>query len=145
MSDHLYLEFPAMVAGNTYSINLTVTDDVGAAVDISGAAFWLTLKYSPAQSDDQAELQYQVTAPADANSVAGRMSIKVPAATTASVDPGSYYADVQMKDTSDEVFTVAGGQIQAMSRVTQGLTPLPEANLTILQTFTYTSFTVEAA
>lgn len=145
MSDHLYLEFPPMVAGNTYAIDLTVVDNAGAAVDISGAAFWLTLKLAQTQSDEQAELQYQVTAPANATSVSGVLKLKVPAATTAPVDAGSYYVDVQMKDASDDVFTVAGGTIPVMSRVTQGLTPAPETSLTVIQSFVYSAFTVESA
>lgn len=145
MSEHLYLEFPPMVAGNTYAIDLTVVDNAGAAVDIAGAAFWLTLKFTPTQSDDQAELQYQVTAPSNATSVSGVLKLKVPAATTAPVDPGSYYVDVQMKDASDDVFTVAGGTIQVASRVTQGLTPDPDSSFTVIQSFVYNSFTVESA
>ena len=80
--------------GDTLNLTLTFTDKVtGAAVDVTGMEFWLTLKSSP-DDPDPGVMQVRYTAPAGADATAGAVKMTATSADTA-ITPGTYYYGIQ--------------------------------------------------
>ena len=87
---------PNFYRGDTLKISAEFTEDDGTVIDITGWIFFVTLKSDPEADDDDAELEYEVTAPANADSEAGQIILDIPYTLTAPLIPNTlYYMDIQ--------------------------------------------------
>jgi len=85
------------------TINLTVKDSDGVAIDITGYKFWLTAKSNPTDSDADAAIQKTVTSHSDpTNGITAIVLTK----TDTDIDVGTYAYDIQMRDTNDKITTL---------------------------------------
>lgn len=82
--------------------------DFGTANNITGFEFWLTLKQDFEQTDAQAVLQVSTVAGDDTadDPTHGIAYIRIPAATTKTIDPNSYLYDLQVKTSTGLVQTI---------------------------------------
>ena len=90
--------------GDTYGDEITVTDSAGAAINITGYTFVLTLDPSKTPSDATANL-YAITGTI-LDAPAGRVEF-APTAMQADQTPGTYYYDIQMVDGASRKRTIA--------------------------------------
>lgn len=140
--DHLNLVFPGMVAGNSYPLSITITDDDGNEQNAAGCQLWLTVKTDLNDSDAEAVLQYEYLVPDDADTQVGKVAFKVPASETKDIAATRYYVDVQVLDLNSDVFTVAGGSVTVTERVTKALAAVPEVVSIVTEVLTYSDFEV---
>ena len=90
--------------GDTIKIKL----DYGTSVDLTGFKFWLTLKRSYRDTDENAAMQvvttagdYELDEP-----TRGIVYIVVPYTVTDLIEAGSYYYDIQELSSADEIRTI---------------------------------------
>lgn len=90
---------PDMRQGDDYNVKLVINDTTGAAKNITGYKFWLTLKASISDADAAAALQFSTTAGDNVNDnlLNGICYLAVPAAMTKLVPPGDYRYDIQQR------------------------------------------------
>ena len=81
-----------IVRGDTEDITVTMKDNDGNALDLTGATVWFTAKRHLNDSDAQAIIQKQVTS--HTNAVAGETVISLTSGDTAK--SGIYYYDIQV-------------------------------------------------
>lgn len=100
--------------GDTFTINMTVSDSLGAAEDITDWFFWMTLKTSKTIVDGSASFQQQgsIVVPAS-----GTVQFVIPAESTALL-AGTYYYDLQYRDASENIKTIDSGVITFLKDVT---------------------------
>lgn len=101
--------------GDTYAIELSVTDSSGTAVDISGYSFLLTVdpeKY-PASSDNNL---FQLTGTIT-SALSGTVEFSPSAANTDAV--GTYYYDIQMTDSGGLISTLDSGKFKLVQDITK--------------------------
>ncbi len=79
--------------GNSAAFTIEVRDSAGAAIDVTGDKFYLTIKEHPEADDDTAQVQVAVVAPAGAESAAGDVPITVLANDTDGATAGTYHYD----------------------------------------------------
>lgn len=92
--------------GDDYTFIITVQDSAGAAIDITGASFLLTIdpqKNPPTAANNVAQLTGIIVTAA-----AGTVRFEPSAASVATV--GNYHYDVQMTDAAGKVRTILVGQ-----------------------------------
>lgn len=101
--------------GDTYADIILVVDSAGAAVDITGFNFLLTLDTSKAPVDSSNNL-YQLTG--TITSAAGGRVEFAPTALQADL-VGSYFYDVQMTDSAGRIRTIASGKYKYVQDITK--------------------------
>ena len=106
----------SMYRGDTKSINLTVTDDDGVAVDLTGAEVWLTLKSAVTEADPGV-LQKKVTS--HTTPLEGKTSITIDPADTDSVSPDDYLYDIQLKQAAGTISTLLQGAFKIRADITR--------------------------
>lgn len=92
-------------AGDTYSIAVTITDEVtAAAVDVSAAAISWTLSRTPGGAAllTKTKSAGQIAVSGASNNIA---TVTIAAGDTADLS-GTYYHEMQVTDASSNVFTV---------------------------------------
>lgn len=103
--------------GDTYADEFTVTSETtGAAIDITGYTFLLTVDPSKAPANADANL-YSLTGVI--TNAAGGVVEFAPSAVQADQTPGDYWYDVQMTDTSSRIRTIASGQYKYVQDITK--------------------------
>jgi hypothetical protein len=93
--------------GDTAADEITVQNSAGAAVDITGFTFVMTVSTIENPPDNTSELYSitgTITAPAS-----GQVEF-VPTTLNADQKPSTYYYDIQMTDTAGRIKTIAKGQ-----------------------------------
>lgn len=103
------------VRGDTYPEIFQVTID-GAAQDITGATFLLTVDPSPSPPDDTTMVFEIVGAIVDA--LLGKVGF-TPSVGQAGTAPATYYYDLQMTESGGAVRTVAKGKWKISQDVTK--------------------------
>lgn len=108
-------------AGDDYDYTFTVTRG-GAALDLTGATIWLTVKERAVESDAQAKLQLS-TAQATEISVTdpatgGVFVVHFQATATKDLE-GLWLYDIQVKLASEKILTVATGKIEFLPNITR--------------------------
>lgn len=94
--------------GDTYADEFTVTSaSTGAAIDITGYTFVLTVDPSPAPADATGNLYALTGTITDA---ANGVVEFAPSGVQSDQTPGVYWYDVQMTDASSRIRTIASGQ-----------------------------------
>lgn len=105
--------------GDTVIIPLVFTDEGGEALNITGYTFWLTMKSSTDDADDDAALQVTVSDHTDPS--AGKTTITLSAEQTAGLEPGKYYYDIQMVSALGVVTTLELSKVKVSADVTRSV------------------------
>ena len=103
--------------GDSQDYNFTIKDGDGAAINITGYTFYLTVRESNAAGDAKiAKIVTSHTAP-----TAGQTTISISSSDT-SIDVSSstqqYVYDVRMKDTTAKVTTLLNGNFKVRQPIT---------------------------
>ncbi len=101
--------------GDTYADRFTLKQD-GAALDITGAAFLMTVNSEKTPADQTNELYQIAGAIVDA---AGGVVEFAPSAVQADQTPASYFYDVQMTDSGGAKRTVVAGKLKFVQDITK--------------------------
>lgn len=101
--------------GDTYANIVVVTDAVGAAVDITGYSFLMTIDPSKAPVDNTNNLFQLTGIITDAPN--GRVEFEPTAIQTDLV--GSYFYDIQMTDDAGRIRTIATGKYKFVQDITK--------------------------
>ncbi len=101
-------------AGNDVTVRLTLANDDGTPIDLTGSTLFMTAKRRPADSDDDAIFKKTWTEHADATAGVteagiGREEIS---------EVGRWVADIQIKDAGGKVRTLAKGFVVINQKVT---------------------------
>ena len=108
-----------LIRGDTRKIEITITDEFGNPVDISGDTLIFTLKTDLALADSLATLQVVQVLPSDALTLVGNATLVLNATDMATVTPAKYYYDIQwVTDGSPiEVTTIDYGVVPVLADV----------------------------
>lgn len=104
------------VRGDTVPMVLTIQDENGVAVDITGASFLLTVNEEEEPTDDTLQLFQLVGVVTDGP--AGQVTFSI-GAVDADQTPNTYYFDLQMTASGGEVQTLAKGQFRFEQDITK--------------------------
>ena len=106
--------------GDTITLTLAFTDSLGVAINITGWTIWLTLKKNIDDADGAStSLQVKATI---TNGVGGLASITLTSTQTALLE-GTYYYDIQYKNSTSDIKTVLDGKFIFKKDITITTTP----------------------
>jgi hypothetical protein len=111
-----------MTRGDTYTFDVTITRS-SSPVDLTGASFWCTAKNSLADDDVDAVFQKTLSSGIAVVGAAanGKIRVTIAATDTATLSHTATTAlqiDVQMKESTNQVTTVAQGTLTVTPDVT---------------------------
>ncbi len=101
--------------GDTKAIGITVSDDKGNVLDITGASFLLTVN-SSAEPTDQTTQIFQITG-SNAVGTDGKVSFPVSPANADNI--GDFFCDIQMTESTGEISTIAEGTFKMTQDITK--------------------------
>lgn len=109
-----------VIRGDTHTINLTISSS-GSRVDLTGYTVFFTVnaEKNPA-SDTSAVIQKNITSHTDPTE--GQTTISLSSSDTASVTPGSYWYDIQLKDGDGNITSFAKDRFLVVSDITRRTT-----------------------
>lgn len=102
-----------IMRGDTEVFNITVTDSAGTAVNLTGDVFTSQIRYNRDDSSVAAAFTCVVT-----DAAAGTVSLTLPAATSATLNAGTAYWDLQRND-SGTITTIVAGKCTILADVTR--------------------------
>ncbi len=105
------------VRGDTFPFRFAIKDDAGAAVDITGATFVLTVDPAEDPAGSGSNLFANtptIVAPASQGLI--EVALTAP---QAGQTPGDYFYDVQMLDAAGKIRTIARGKWQVSQDITK--------------------------
>ena len=107
--------------GDTKAFNLTFKDSAGLPIDISNHELWFTMKTNVTDLDADAAFQKMIIFPDSDSSRQGIGTLTLTSDETGSINPGTYYFDIQkvITDTPPVVATLMSGKISVLSDITQ--------------------------
>lgn len=114
--------------GDTFTQTIRLTGPGGAALDLTGATVWFTMKADAADADTSATYKaYWIHAGASAGltvsvATSGILTLSVPAATTTNWTPAQYQYDVQVQTALGRVVTADRGTVTVGTDVTRRTT-----------------------
>lgn len=112
------LGFRALHAGDDYDMRFTAYRD-GAAVNLTSAAIWLTVKDDSAATDAQALLQYtQAAGITITDAINGVFVVEFRETTTKDLE-GLWSYDIQIKLQAGTIITHARGAIEFLQNLTR--------------------------
>lgn len=103
--------------GDTYAIEIQIQDSAGAAIDITGFTFLLTVDPSSEPTDALGNI-YQLSGVIVGAPTNGTVSF-APDATEALSAPGEYFHDIQQTDAGSLVRTIAKGGWEILQDITK--------------------------
>jgi len=106
--------------GDSGRLDVTVTQSDGTAYDLTGATLFLTVKNALTDADSAAVIRKEVTA--HDGPLAGESHFEI--ATTDNATAGVRFYDVQLKDSTNRVYTLFGGVWRVLADVTVRTAPL---------------------
>jgi len=107
----------SIIRGDTTVFTLTLTDQAGAAVNLTSTTVFFTVKESLADADDDALIAKSTDS--HSNPSGGVTAITLTSTDTA-ITPGAYIYDIQVKNTTDgAIQSVASGIYEVLPDVTQ--------------------------
>lgn len=107
--------------GKSRSYGITITEDDGTPIDVTGDKFYLTIKKHPTHPDTEALLQASYLAPNDAGSQAGEARIQITTTQSLNLPVGTFEYDIswlRLTSSPGDVVTVQTGKIA----IAQGIT-----------------------
>lgn len=105
--------------GDSGRLDVTVKQADGTAYDLAGCTLFLTVKNAVTDADSAAVIRKEVT---DHDSATGTSHFSI--ATTDNATAGRRIYDVQLKDSSNSVYTLFSGVWTVLSDVTVRTAPL---------------------
>ncbi len=108
--------------GDTKRFDLTVTDELtGAAIDLTGATMWFTVKRSRSEPDSVKQFQKTTSDGITiASGSSGTATLIIAPADSASMDPARLYVwDLQIKSSTGAIYTVDSGPLAVLGDVTR--------------------------
>lgn len=102
-----------IMRGDTEVFNITVTDSAGVAVNLTGDVFTSQIRYNRDDSSVAAAFTCVVT-----NAAAGTVSLTLSAVTSATLNAGVAYWDLQRND-SGVITTIVAGKCTILADVTR--------------------------
>ena len=118
-----YLEaagYRPLVAGDDWDHEFEYERPEGSVVDITNFKIWFTIKKRYEDVDDDAALQYDSDDPTEiekTDAVNGKFEVHLKSADTPNL-AGSWSYDLQVKDDSDKITTIAYGTIEFIPQIT---------------------------
>lgn len=106
--------------GDSGRLDVTVKQADGTAYDLTGATLFLTVKTALTDADSAAVIRKEVTVHDNATGGLSHFDLL----TTDNATAGTRYHDVQLKDSSDKVYTLFGGLWKVLADVTARTAPL---------------------
>jgi hypothetical protein len=100
--------------GDSGRLDVVVKQADGEPYDLTGATLFLTVKTALTVTDANATISKTVTAHDDAEEGESHFDI----ATADNTPAGTYFYDVQLKDSAAKVYTLFGGQWRVLGDVT---------------------------
>lgn len=110
-----------IIRGDTTNITLTLTDQDGDPIDLTGATVFFTAKpdFDNDVTDADAVITKEVSSHTDPTN--GITVIPLTASDT-DITPGIYHYDVQVKDTGGSIFSLPARQLKVIEDVTRRTT-----------------------
>lgn len=109
------------IRGDSRAISLTVRDAEGDAFNLTGCTVFFTVNATEAPDDDTAAIiEKEVTV--HTNPTAGLTTISITNADTQDLTPGSYWYDIQLKDTSGNITSLKKDRFIIISDITRRIT-----------------------
>lgn len=102
--------------GDTFPIEIAVTNSAGTAVDVTGFSFVLTVDPENDPTSSAANLFQLTGVITDAS--AGEVQF-VPSPAQADQTPEIYFYDIQMTDGSGRIRTIASGRFEVVQDITK--------------------------
>jgi hypothetical protein len=106
--------------GDSGRLDVTVTQSNGTAYDLTGCTLFLTVKNALTDADSAAVIRKEVTSHDEP--LAGESHFEI--ATTDNATAGVRFYDVQLKDSTNKIFTLFGGVWRVVADVTARTAPL---------------------
>lgn len=113
MATHQNLNFDE---GDDFPYSVTLTDENGDAIDLTGYTFYMTIKKKKNDSDENAVFKKTVTS--IPNPTLGRVTITIDRDDTLSISPGIYSYDIKYKDDGGDIRTVIYGDFKLIQAIT---------------------------
>jgi hypothetical protein len=115
------VDLPDLVRGDSRDIRVTITDENGAAIDITADLLTVTFKIDPT-TVDPGEMQVKTTVPAGSPGTEGVGFLNIEASDTSGLVAGtSYEYDVQWVQKSvapENVHTLTKGKVKVIEQIT---------------------------
>jgi hypothetical protein len=105
--------------GDTQIYELNFTDENGDAIDITDWVVWFTVKSDQNALDDDADIQVIVDTHSDPTN--GKTVVELSNDDT-DLEIGSYYYDIQTKDSDDKIKTIVAGKFIVSRDITLNIT-----------------------
>ncbi len=110
-----------IIRGDTTNITLTLTDQNGDAIDLTGATVFFTAK--PDFDNDVADADAVITKEVSSHSDPTNGITVIPlTASDTNITPGIYQYDVQVKDAGGSIFSLPARQLKVIEDVTRRTT-----------------------
>jgi hypothetical protein len=106
--------------GDSGRLDVSVKQSDGTAYNLTGATLFLTVKNALTDADSAAVIRKEVTAHDDATGGESHFDLL----TTDNATAGTRYYDVQLKDSTNKIFTLFGGLWKVLADVTVRTAPL---------------------
>lgn len=110
-----------IVRGDDFDCTLTWTDSAGTAINITGYTFYFTVKAAPDTdaTDAAAVISHSWTSHSSPTTGVTHLTLTD---TQTNVTPGTYWYDIQAKDGSANISTIALGQVTILADITRRTT-----------------------
>lgn len=115
---YLSQDLPAQVRGDSWYLQFILYDSNGNLIDITGNQYWITLKSSVDDTDENAVLQVGPVQATGAEAAAGKVTIYVSPLLTNVITPARYYYDLQEITSSGSINTLMIGKVKVVHDVT---------------------------
>ena len=102
--------------GDDFTYKITLTDSDGIAIDITGYTFYMTVKKTVSNSDDDA--LFKITVSTIPSPTLGIVNIPIDRTDTLNKTAGIYPYDIKYKDGSSEIKTIIYGDFKLIQGVT---------------------------
>lgn len=102
-----------IMRGDTEIFNITITDDAGAAVNLTGDVFTSQIRYNRDDTSVAASFTTSIVDP-----IAGQVRLTLSAASSALLTAGTAYWDLQRND-SGVITTIVAGKCTILADVTR--------------------------
>lgn len=106
-----------IIRGDYRNIEVTFRKSDGSAYDLTGGTVFFTVNSSQDPSDDTgAEIQKDVSS--HSNPTEGKTTISLTSSDT-EIDPGTYYYDIQLKDSAGNIVSAEKAKFEITSDITR--------------------------
>lgn len=105
-----------IIRGDTQSFLIEVRDENGNLKNIANWTLSFTAKVSENDSDNNAVIKKDITIP---SGTTGYAELILSPSDTANLSAGVYVYDIQLKDTSNNVYTIAIGDLVVYADITR--------------------------